>query len=73
MEIVPDTYNHLDLPPSTYRFGPFHVDRVTYRVLGAGQPLNLTPKLLDLLLHLLDRGGELGKKVAAEPAVGAAA
>jgi DNA-binding response OmpR family regulator len=71
VEIGPDTYNHLDLPPSTNRFGPVHVDRVTYRVPGAGQPLDLTPKLLDLLLHLLDHGGELVKKVAAEPAVGA--
>ena len=37
-----------------YRFGPFLVDRVRYRVLRDDAVLPLTPKLLDLLLHLVE-------------------
>jgi DNA-binding winged helix-turn-helix (wHTH) protein/Tfp pilus assembly protein PilF len=50
--------------PAAYRFGPFVVDRVAYRVLHDGRPLDLTPKLLDLLLHLLDHAGNLVTKEA---------
>ena len=39
---------------ASYRFGPFTADRVGYQVLRDGKPLDLTPKLLDLLFHLLD-------------------
>jgi DNA-binding winged helix-turn-helix (wHTH) protein len=35
-----------------HRFGAFLVDRAGYRVLEGGRPVDLTPKLLDLLLHL---------------------
>ncbi len=45
-------------------FGPFVVDRAGYRVLRDGRPLDLTPKLLDLLLHLLDHAGTLVTKEA---------
>jgi DNA-binding winged helix-turn-helix (wHTH) protein len=41
------------------RFGPFLVDRTAYRVLRGAEPLDLTPKLLDLLLHLVDHPGTL--------------
>src|SRR5262245_20261696 len=36
------------------RFGPFLVDRTGYRVLRDGAPLDITPKLLDLLIYLID-------------------
>ncbi len=47
---------------ANYRFGPFFVDRTRYRVLRAGSDLELTPKLLDLLLYLLDNAGALVTK-----------
>src|SRR5258707_1522742 len=52
------------MAPAAYRFGPFLVDRAAYRVLEDGRPLDVTPKLLDLLLHLLDHSGELVTKEA---------
>ncbi len=48
--------------PAAYRFGPFLVDRAGYRVMRGGRALDLSPKLLDLLLLLLDRAGELVTK-----------
>lgn len=48
----------------SYRFGPFLVDRGGFRVLRDGQPVVLTPKLLDLLLHFLDQPGQLVTKEA---------
>jgi DNA-binding winged helix-turn-helix (wHTH) protein len=45
--------------PETFRFGEFLVDRAGYRVLEGDQPVELSPKLLDLLLHLLDNAGAL--------------
>jgi DNA-binding winged helix-turn-helix (wHTH) protein/Tfp pilus assembly protein PilF len=50
------------VPEPTFRFGPFVVDRARYRVLREGIPVELTPKLLDLLLHLLDHAGDLVTK-----------
>jgi DNA-binding winged helix-turn-helix (wHTH) protein/Tfp pilus assembly protein PilF len=47
---------------AAYRFGPFLVDRSGYRVMRGGVQLDLTPKLLDLLLLLLDHAGELVTK-----------
>jgi DNA-binding winged helix-turn-helix (wHTH) protein/tetratricopeptide (TPR) repeat protein len=41
------------------RFGPFLVDRTAYRVLRGTEPLDLTPKLLDLLFHLVDHPATL--------------
>jgi DNA-binding winged helix-turn-helix (wHTH) protein len=49
---------------AAYRFGPFLVDRAGYRVMRGDQPLDLTPKLIDLLLYFLDRAGELVTKEA---------
>src|SRR5262249_24886627 len=43
-------------------FGPFTADRVGYQVLRDGKPLDLTPKLLDLLFHLLDHPATLVTK-----------
>jgi DNA-binding winged helix-turn-helix (wHTH) protein/TolB-like protein len=45
-----------------YRFGPFLVDRTGYRVLRGDTVVDLTPKLLDLLLYLLDTAGTLVTK-----------
>jgi DNA-binding winged helix-turn-helix (wHTH) protein/Flp pilus assembly protein TadD len=45
-----------------YRFGPFVVDPTRYRILRGETAVELTPKLLDLLLHLLDHAGELVTK-----------
>ena len=45
---------------TTFRFGPFFADRTTFRVLRGGKAVELTPKLLDLLLHLLDHAGIAG-------------
>jgi DNA-binding winged helix-turn-helix (wHTH) protein/cytochrome c-type biogenesis protein CcmH/NrfG len=45
-----------------YRFGDFDADRIAYRVARRGEALDLTPKLLDLLFHLLDRPGRLVTK-----------
>ncbi len=50
------------MPDASYRFGPFYVDRTGYRVLRDDDPLTLTPKLLDLLFHLLDHSGTLVTK-----------
>jgi DNA-binding winged helix-turn-helix (wHTH) protein len=47
---------------ASYKFGPFTVDRAGYRVLRGDASVALTPKLLDLLLHLLDRAGDLVTK-----------
>ena len=44
------------------RFGPFDVDRAAYRVTRDGRPIDLTPKLLDLLLLLADHAGTLVTK-----------
>lgn len=45
-----------------YRFGPFRADRVAYRAFRGDQPLDLTPKLLDVLFYLLDRPAALVTK-----------
>jgi len=53
----------------TYRFGPFRADRTTYRVFRGDRALDLTPKLLDLLFHLLERPAALVTKEALLEAV----
>jgi DNA-binding winged helix-turn-helix (wHTH) protein/Tfp pilus assembly protein PilF len=50
------------VPAGQYRFGPFVVDRARYRVLRGAEALELTPKLLDLLIHLVDHAGSLVTK-----------
>ena len=52
------------MPPRIYQFGPFTVDRAAYRLTRDGAAVDLTPKLLDLTLHLLDHAGELVTKEA---------
>jgi DNA-binding winged helix-turn-helix (wHTH) protein/Tfp pilus assembly protein PilF len=46
----------------SYRFASFVVDRPRYRVVRDDAIVELTPKLLDLLLHLLDHAGDLVTK-----------
>ena len=53
----------------TYRFGPFLADRTAYRVFEGDRALELTPKLLDLLFHLLERPATLVTKEALLEAV----
>jgi DNA-binding winged helix-turn-helix (wHTH) protein/Tfp pilus assembly protein PilF len=50
------------VPGPSYQFGPFLADRTRYRVLRDEAVVELTPKLLDLLLHLLDNSGALVTK-----------
>ena len=45
-----------------FRFGDFEADRAAYRVTRRGTAVDLTPKLLDLLFHLLDHPGQLVTK-----------
>jgi len=45
-----------------WQFGPFVADRLGYRVVRADAVVELTPKLLDLLFHLVDRPGVLVTK-----------
>src|SRR5467141_825238 len=47
---------------ASYRFGPFLLDRARYRVVRGTEPVDLTPKLLDLLLYLVDHAGTLVTK-----------
>lgn len=42
-----------------WQFGPFVADRLRYRVVRGDAVVELTPKLLDLLFHLVDRPGIL--------------
>ena len=45
-----------------YQFGGFRFDRVTYQVSRGSEALDLTPKLLDLLVYLLERPATLVTK-----------
>ena len=45
-----------------YQFGGFRFDRVAYQVARGPALLNLTPKLLDLLLYFLERPATLVTK-----------
>ena len=55
-------YNRGHVASPSYQFGPFLVDRTRYRVMRDDAVVELTPKLLDLLLHLLDNSGALVTK-----------
>ena len=50
------------MPGASYRFGAYAADRTAYRVTEGSAPLDLTPKLLDLLFYLLDHAGDLVTK-----------
>jgi DNA-binding winged helix-turn-helix (wHTH) protein/Tfp pilus assembly protein PilF len=52
------------MPAEAYRFGSFVADRARYQVERGGAAVDLTPKLLDLLFHLLDHAGTLVTKEA---------
>ncbi len=45
-----------------YEFGPFRVDVANLLLFRDGQPLPLTPKAVETLIALLQRGGQLLKK-----------
>ena len=47
------------MPPTTYRFGTFLLDTRSYRLFREGTPIDQPPKVLDLLVLLLSRPGEL--------------
>ena len=47
------------VPPSRFRFGPFVVERPSYRVLRDGHALTLSPKLVDVLLYFVSRPSTL--------------
>jgi DNA-binding winged helix-turn-helix (wHTH) protein len=47
---------------ASYRFGPFLVDGVAYRLWRGRDALDLTPQLLDLLVYLLEHAGTLVPK-----------
>jgi TolB-like protein/DNA-binding winged helix-turn-helix (wHTH) protein/Tfp pilus assembly protein PilF len=45
-----------------YGFGPFRLDGENRILVCKGQPVSLTPKAFDILLHLVERGGQLVTK-----------
>jgi DNA-binding winged helix-turn-helix (wHTH) protein/tetratricopeptide (TPR) repeat protein len=45
-----------------YRFGPFVLDGPSYRLARDGEPIPLSPKIIDLLLYLLARPSTLVSK-----------
>ena len=57
----------------SYRFGPFLLDRPRYRVLRGEHPVELSPKLLDLLIFLVEHREDLVTKEALLDALWAAA
>jgi DNA-binding winged helix-turn-helix (wHTH) protein len=46
----------------TYQFGPFALNDVAYRLSREGRDVPLSPKLIDLLIHLVQRPGTLVTK-----------
>jgi DNA-binding winged helix-turn-helix (wHTH) protein len=50
--------------PTGYRFGPFELDAGAYRLLRDGAPLALSPKLIEVLLCLVSKPGDLVTKEA---------
>jgi DNA-binding winged helix-turn-helix (wHTH) protein/tetratricopeptide (TPR) repeat protein len=52
----------LPMAPAIFRFGPYLADTTAYRVRRGTDVVELTPKLLDLLFHLLDHAGSLVTK-----------
>src|SRR5512143_2777597 len=45
--------------PGIYEFGPFRVDATKRLLLRDGEPVPLTPKSFDILLALVETGGEV--------------
>jgi DNA-binding winged helix-turn-helix (wHTH) protein/tetratricopeptide (TPR) repeat protein len=48
--------------PESFRFGPFTLDTGAYRLLRHGDPVALSPKIIDLLRHLVSRPSALVSK-----------
>jgi DNA-binding winged helix-turn-helix (wHTH) protein len=55
--------------PIGYRFGPFEIEAGAYRLMREGAAVPLSPKLVELLLHLVARPGNLVTKEALFAAV----
>ncbi len=49
-------------PTQSYEFGPFRVDAVERVLFHQGQPVNLTAKVFDVLLLLLENSGHVVEK-----------
>src|SRR5512144_1480164 len=47
---------------ASYRFGPFLLDGASYRLLRDGNPVAMSPKIIDLLLYLVSRPSALVTK-----------
>jgi DNA-binding winged helix-turn-helix (wHTH) protein/tetratricopeptide (TPR) repeat protein len=47
---------------ASFRFGPFTLDSSSYRLLRGGEPVPLSPKIIDLLLYLVARQSALVPK-----------
>jgi len=47
---------------ATYHFGPFVLDVQEHRLLRDGEPLPLSPKVFDTLVHLVERDRHLVSK-----------
>jgi len=43
-------------------FGPFHLDESERRLLREGQPVQITPRVFDTLIALIEQNGQLVKK-----------
>ncbi|HKW02931.1 MAG TPA: winged helix-turn-helix domain-containing protein, partial [Vicinamibacterales bacterium] len=50
------------MPSASYRVGPFSLDGAAYRLLKGGDPIDLSPKALDLLFLFAERPGTLVTK-----------
>jgi DNA-binding winged-HTH domains len=46
-------------PQHLYEFGPFHLDTAEQQLLRDGEPVQLTPKVFEMLCLLVERGGHL--------------
>jgi DNA-binding winged helix-turn-helix (wHTH) protein/Flp pilus assembly protein TadD len=62
-------WQNLPLPPTRYSFGPFELDGGAYRLLRDGTPVPLSPKLVEVLIHLVSNQGALVTKDALFAAV----
>ena len=49
-------------PQKIYEFGSFRLDLTEHKLLRNGSPVALTPKAFDVLVCLIERGGQLVRK-----------
>jgi DNA-binding winged helix-turn-helix (wHTH) protein len=52
----------MTVAPTTYRFGPYTVESTSYRLLKQGAVVQVSPKVIDLLLYLVARPSALVTK-----------